>query len=224
MIIPLHKSACQRKFVFPNFLQPRSWWLNVSKNLHRHLNCYTASVLVIFLKIIFLILFIRQIIIFLISWWTGITTDVPFKASEQLIINRLKKYLQQCPAQTFLELGSGSGRVSLALAKKFPIKIIAIEKNKFLFYLAKFKHFFAGKLQGNITWLNINLFKHNLNNYDVIYLYLSPAVNKKIAAKLARQLSKNARAITFKFKLNHPQFELVQTIGKRLPLYIYQKK
>lgn len=180
--------------------------------------------LVISLKIIFLILFIRQLVVFLISWWTGIATDVPFKASEQLVINRLKEYLQQYPSQTFLELGSGSGRVSLALAKRFPIKITAIEKNKFLFYLAKFKQFFAGKLHGHITWLNINLFKHNLNNYDIIYLYLSPAVNKKIAAKLAKQLSKNARVITFKFKFNHPQFKLVQTIGKHLPLYIYHKK
>ncbi|MBU0576270.1 hypothetical protein KJ654_01240, partial [Patescibacteria group bacterium] len=63
------------------------------------------------IQLIFLVLFIRQIAIVLISWWTGTQSDVPFQSTKKSVLKKLVKYLNFSPDQKIYDLGSGSGRV-----------------------------------------------------------------------------------------------------------------
>lgn len=185
--------------------------------------------IVSFLQLVFIFLFIRQIIIFILAWYTGTQSEVPFKPTAHqhisLITKYLKTQLEPNKKYNFLEIGSGSGRVSLSLAKKFPLNISAIEKNPVLHQLSKIKSWMSWNKKGKIKWQKADLFKISFANYELIYFYLLPNIIEAVADRLVAETPATATIISYCFPIKHPQLKLQTKLGnKKSPLYIYQKK
>jgi SAM-dependent methyltransferase len=127
------------------------------------------------------------------------TFGVPFLPSSTV---KFKKVLTQLrltdgAGKTFVDLGSGDGRIVLAAAK-LGYKAFGVETNPFLLLISKVaaKIF---KLSANFS--GTNFFDLNLEDYDVVYVYLLPKTLANLEKIIDPTASKPQRIIskTFKF-------------------------
>lgn len=94
----------------------------------------------------------------------------------------------------FYELGCGRGGVATAVKKNFPeLTVFGLEKNGLQIFFAKLKSFFLGQ---KITLRKIDLFKADLENADIVYIYLERELMSKIEKKLKNELKGGSVIIT----------------------------
>jgi SAM-dependent methyltransferase len=176
----------------------------------------------IIIQLVFLILFIRQIAVVIIAWWTGTQSDVPFQSTQKSVLKKLIEYLKIEPRQVIYDLGSGSGQVAFFLAKNTEAKIIGIEKNQPLYLISKFKKLFYPKLK--LKFIHQDLFNTNLSTADVIYTYFSPRAYKKAQSKFEQELQLNTILIAWRYPFESQKFKLIKQIKDRHTMYIYRKQ
>ena len=95
----------------------------------------------------------------------------------------------------FVELGSGDGRIVRTAVKNYPIKGIAVDINGLLIIWSKF----LSKIDGTysrIDFITKNILKVNLTKADYVYLFLFPALIKKLIPNFNRDLKKGTIIIT----------------------------
>lgn len=103
------------------------------------------------------------------------------------------------PGDRFYELGSGDGRVVICAAKEFGAKATGIELSLPLYIHSAFKCLLS-RSQANIVFGN--LFKHNLSDADVIYVYGLPhALKDRLRGKLENECKPGTRVISFMFEI-----------------------
>lgn len=175
----------------------------------------------IIFQLIFIFLFIRQIILVLISWWTGTHTDVPFQSTKKSILKKLLEELNIKSTDRIFEIGSGSGRVSVFLAKNSSAQIVGIEKNIFLHWLAQFKKT-VFRLR-NVQFIHQDLTDTDLAPATIIYAYFSPKAFNKFQQKFEAELKKDTVFISWRYPFNSTHFNLIKKIPDRHTMYIYRK-
>ncbi len=116
-------------------------------------------------------------------------------------LKRILKVINLKPGQTFCELGAGNGRVSFFIGKKFPkSKIIALELALPLFIIGKIREFFYSG--NNVTFKLKNLFKQNLSDVDVVYVFGLPSkLNTKLKEKFEKDLKSGAKVVSYVFEV-----------------------
>lgn len=176
----------------------------------------------IIFQLIFLLLFIRQIIIVLIAWWTGTQSDVPFQSTKKSALKKLVNYLEIKSNQKIYDLGSGSGQVAFFLAKNTSATIIGVEKNRPLFFRSKFKQIFHPQLK--VKFQNKDLFNIDLSDADIVYTYFSPRAYKKAQSKFEKEIKNKATLVAWRYQFESPKFKLIHQIKDRHTMYIYQKQ
>ena len=88
------------------------------------------------------------------------------------------------------DLGSGDGRILIEAAKK-GIKVIGIEKNRFLNWVARRK---IRKFK-NVKIIQGDIFKQNLSKATIIVAYLSRKVTHELQKKIEKEVKKGTRII-----------------------------
>lgn len=181
---------------------------------------------ILIIKSILLSLTIRQIIKVILAFWTDLTTDVPFHQTSRKVIKQITSILNSNFSSqkhlNFYELGAGDGRLSLALATNTSFKFTAVELNPFLVALGKLKTKLKN-LSSRIEWVRQDLFKVDLTDADVVYLYLLEEVNRKLKPKLEAELVVGSKIISWKFNLISDRFKLVEEWGNKDKLRVFEK-
>jgi len=120
------------------------------------------------------------------------------------------------------EVGSWDGRISLFLwQQEKKINIIWLEINFYQYFYSKIKKYFLKC--DNISFLNRNIFKYDLSDADVIYLYWLPQNNHKLAEKFQKELKKWTRIISYVFEI--PELKLIEQnkpSKEELSIYVYE--
>lgn len=180
-----------------------------------------------FIQLIFIFLFIRQIVIFLIAWYTGNFSEVPFHATNHFAVHETIRRLKQhagSKSKLFFELGSGSGRISLAVAKHFPYRVIGVEKNPALYQLANLKTFFTFNKLGTVTWRNQSFFDTNLNKAQIVYMYIIPEIIEQLIPKLETELKSGTLVLSWRFPMQSTQFKRIDSFKRQHHMYIYRRR
>lgn len=109
--------------------------------------------------------------------------------------------LKKRSRQSFIDLGSGNGKVVLFCGVNYKIKSVGVEINNQLFKEAKIslkrlnwvtRHY--------IKFKNEDLFSQNLEKYDFVYIYSLPTMHKFLH-HLFSSLKKGAVIISYKYPL-----------------------
>lgn len=101
--------------------------------------------------------------------------------------------------QTFVELGSGDGRIVRQAVKQFGVKGIGVEINQLLVFLSRF---YAGREKlKDIEFRRENIFSTDLSKADAVYLFLMPQLLRKLTPQMAKNMRKNSIVISHGFKL-----------------------
>ena len=174
-------------------------------------------VLVITLEIVFLIGFIVFVTFLIYSSIKG-APYVPTNSKEADIILKeanLKK------GQSFIELGSGDGRLVRKAAKTYGDHALGIDINPILVWYSKFLAF--AESVRNASFLREDLFKVSLKGADIVYLFLMPELLEKLTPALKKDLRKGALVISHGFAIPALKKNLEKTIvHSPFPTYFYR--
>jgi hypothetical protein len=122
----------------------------------------------------------------------------------------------------FIELGSGDGRIVRTAVKRYSVKGTAVDINGLLIIWSKFLSK-LDKTYSKITFLNKNILKVDLSKADYIYLFLFPALIKKLIPNFDRNLKKGTMIISHGFPIEEYKAKLMKKVDRStFPTYYYQ--
>jgi trans-aconitate methyltransferase len=143
-------------------------------------------------------------------------------SSPQHVINTLVNNLNLSEHSIFYDLGCGSGKVLLSIAKKYPqAKCIGIDNSPFSYLYTKIRF---------INMRNVSIFKNNIHNVNLsnathIYCWLFTDALDKLLPKLQEQLKPNVKLYSLDFCFSNKNPTAVIDLGKNHKfghiLYIY---
>jgi predicted RNA methylase len=99
------------------------------------------------------------------------------------------------PGDVLYDLGSGTGRIIVTAAKKYGIKAVGIERDRFLAWLSK-RVIRRNKLEDRVRILRADFFQQNLSEATVITVYLSQKMNNRLEPKLRKELKRGTRIVS----------------------------
>lgn len=112
------------------------------------------------------------------------------------VINIIKN-TTRTPLKTFVDLGSGDGQVVLAVAAAFPsISCVGVENNAWLVLASRWR----ARHLPNASFVQNDLYRVKLDNYDVIFVCLVPSMLARLEASVAN-LNPSPLVISARFPL-----------------------
>lgn len=124
-------------------------------------------------------------------------TGGPFVPSSKKSVSAMIKLAHITPGQTIMDIGSGDGRVLFESAKHGAYAI-GIELNPYLVHYSRIRAF-LGQYKGTVRVLWGNLWKTNLSQADVVFVYLIPWKMDTLAAKLKKELKPGSLVVSNSF-------------------------
>lgn len=173
------------------------------------------------LLIILIILVIILMTFFLIPWFFG----APYDISRTKSLENIIKLTNPKPDDKIAELGSGDGRVCIALAQKnTKTKIYGFEINPFLVWISKRKIKKFG-LQNSIKIFWKSFWKINLSKFNKIIFFQFRSVTSSLEKKFNKELEAGTKIISHNWKL--PNWKIKKQLGQKHALYgevyLYEK-
>ncbi|MBP6913149.1 MAG: hypothetical protein KBC00_00900 [Candidatus Levybacteria bacterium] len=101
------------------------------------------------------------------------------------------------------ELGSGDAEFLLLVAKETGASCVGVEIDPFRHIIASLRVRING-LGSYITLKKKSFYHEDISSATVVYMYLIPRVLKKITPKLQKELKKETRIISYKYKMDLP--------------------
>ena len=178
---------------------------------------YIASILFIFLMIL-VIVFLLLLIAFLIFNYIPplLLRGIAYVPTEKERIKKMIKFAAVKKGDKAVDLGSGDGCLILALARA-GAEAHGYEINYILVLWSKLRIKKAG-LSGKAYVHWNNLWKADLKDFNIVFIYGFDYMMKKLEEKLARELKPGARIVSNSFPL--PTWPLSK---KENGVYLYEK-
>jgi cyclopropane fatty-acyl-phospholipid synthase-like methyltransferase len=145
-----------------------------------------------------------------------IKSDIPFVPSSTDRLNTMIELSSVKPGQKTLDLGSGDGRVVIAMAKAgaeahgFEVDPKLIEEAR--------KNIAEEGLEGKAFIHSKNFWDGDLGEYDVVTVYGITSIMGRLEAKLKNELRPNAKVVSNYFTF--PNWEPEEVKEK---VYLYKK-
>ena len=170
--------------------------------------------------IIFLISFLILISItitlayfFVIPFFFG----APYEPSRGKALKSIIKFTNPKSGDKIAELGSGDGRICIALANNLQkIEIHGFEINPFLVWISRRKIKKLG-LQNKIKIYWKNFFKEDLSRYNKIVMFQFNTITNKLSKKFKKELKPGSIIVSHWWKL--PEWKIKKQIGR---VYLYE--
>ena len=154
-------------------------------------------------------------------FWTTFRTQVPFYPSKRATWEIVSKHLPSTSQLKIIDIGSGLGDLSMALASRKPEAIVSgIEIAPLPWMIS----YIRGKLRRSHAHFMFGDY-HNLDfsKYDVIVAYLSPAAMPQLWEKASREMVEGSEIISHEFII--PGVDIYKTLASstnKADSYVYQ--
>lgn len=175
----------------------------------------------ILIFIILILILLIPITFFVIPWFYG----APYDISRKNAIKNIIKLIDPMKGDLIAELGSGDGRVCIALTKENKdVKIHGFEINPFLVLISRRK-IKKLNLQNQIKIHMRNFWNVNLSKFNKIIFFQFRTITKRLEKKFENELSPKTKIISHNWKL--PNWKIKKKLGKKELLegevYLYEK-
>lgn len=159
-----------------------------------------------------IIIAIILMLFFVFPWFIG----APFEPTSERKLKKIIKLTRIKKGDKAVDLGSGDGRLVIAMAKK-GAEAHGYEVNPILVFLSRRNIKKAGlKGKAFIHWKSF--WGENLEKYDVVVMFQFHTIMKKLERKLRKELKKGARVVSYYWKF--PSWRIVK---KQENIFVYQK-
>lgn len=150
--------------------------------------------------------------------------DVNFVPTPQSVVEEMLRLAQIGPGETIYDLGSGDGRIVITAAQAYGAFATGFEIDPRL--VAQSRKQIADRGLGDVARIEEgDLFQVDLSNVDVVTLYLSPVLNRKLVPQFSK-LKPGARVISHDFDIpGIEQQEVVRFLppdgGRERTIYVW---
>jgi len=127
--------------------------------------------------------------------------DIHFVPTPTAIVDAMLKLARVTPTDVIYDLGSGDGRIVITAARRYGARAIGIEIDPELIKEATRNARKAG-VADHVTFIQADLFKTDLSEASVVTLFLSPSINRRLEAKLKRELKPGSRIVSHRFPID----------------------
>jgi ubiquinone/menaquinone biosynthesis C-methylase UbiE len=175
------------------------------------------GLLIIFFGILVPILYLVYSFYYVIAEKKG----APYVPTSNDYLDEILKKVKPKKGQVFLELGSGDGRMVRKAVKEYGVKGIGVEYHPGLIWYSRF----LAKLQKlePIIFIRANLFDLNFSNANIIFSFLMPKTNVKLAPKILKECRKGTIIISQGFEiLDFKKKQFGQIDRKLFSTYFYK--
>lgn len=137
----------------------------------------------------------------------------PYVPTKSSFLNDILKTAKLKKGQIFIELGSGDGRVVRKAVKEYEVIGIGYDINPILIYYSRLISYFQ-KIR-NVNFYQENLYKVDVSQADVIFLFLLPRTVKKLREKLEKECKKKTLVISHGFPLYDWEKKIIHKIERK---------
>ena len=113
-------------------------------------------------------------------------------------IDRIIKFADLQPGETFYDLGSGDGRVLIAATREKCVQGVGVEIDPIKVWLSKY-FTIAADLTDKICIYRGNMYDFDVSKADVIYLYLTHQALDRLFPEILDRMKPSARIICYRF-------------------------
>ena len=157
--------------------------------------------------------------VLLLSFAYAASAGAPWVPTKKGDVDRLNKLVSLSEGDSFVELGCGNGRVCRAVLENNPgARVVGVELSIAQYLVARLQS--ASK---PIRYYFQNVFKHDLSQYDVVYMFLMPETYEKMVPKLEAEVKPGAQVISYVWPIPGWEPELVDKKKDALDLYVYRR-
>lgn len=163
---------------------------------------------ILFLLGVIVVLFILIMTIVMNVWF-----KVPYVPTPVAIVQTMLDLAALQPGMVVYDLGAGDGRFLLQAKKRQPNCIAIGYEGAFgVWIYGKIRIYFSRLTNISFYWRNF--FKADLRNADVIFVYLTISMMKKLLPKFQKELRPGTKIISHAFKLP----DLVPVDSRQVPM------
>lgn len=167
--------------------------------------------LVLFLIICFLLI--------LLSWiWPPNSPWAPWWRTSKKLAWAVCTFAKVKRNDVIYELGSGEGNVLIIAAKKYGVRCVGIEIEPVRAWLSRIDIWIRG-LSNHIRIIRGDLFKQDISEASIIFVYLVPKTLKKLKKKFLKELQPGTKIVSLRYEIdgwNYSEFD------KKNQLYLYK--
>ena len=146
----------------------------------------------------------------------------PWLPSFKRDIARIIKLANVQPGEVVYDLGSGDGRILVALANATPAeRVVGYEVSLLLYIWSRVRIAFLG-LSGKAEVRFSDFYRHDLSQANVIFCFLTPRAMKRLGEKFRRELRPGTRIISYSFSI--PGWKKIvedQPVQEAMPIHSY---
>ena len=146
----------------------------------------------------------------------------PYVPTKQKLALEILKEIKFKKNGLFVELGSGDSRIVRTAVKNYSVRGMAVDINGLLILWSKILSKFDGTYP-RINFVAKNILKIDLTKADYIYLFLFPALIKKLIPNFDRDLKKGTIIISHGFPVEEYKMKLIKKVDRStFPTYYYR--
>jgi SAM-dependent methyltransferase len=128
------------------------------------------------------------------------TPDIHFAVTPQPLADAMLKLAGVTTNDVVYDLGSGDGRIVVLAAQKYGAHAVGVEIDHTLVEISRTVAR-EGEVADRATFIEGDLFLADLSKATVVTLWLSTSVNRRLEAKLKRELKPGARIVSRQFPI-----------------------
>jgi len=128
------------------------------------------------------------------------TPDVEFVPTPESVADEMLELAWVRTGDVVYDLGSGDGRIPILAAQKYGARAVGIEIDPRLVEIAR-QVAREGEVVAKVTFIEDDFFTADISDATVVTLYLSPAVNARLEARLRRELKPETRIVSHEFPI-----------------------
>jgi SAM-dependent methyltransferase len=128
------------------------------------------------------------------------TPDIHFAVTPQPLADAMLRFARVTKDDVVYDLGSGDGRIVILAAQKYGARAVGIEIDHALVEISR-QVAREGEVADRATFVEGDLFTADISKATVVTMWLSATVNRRLEAKLRRELRPGARIVSRQFPI-----------------------
>ncbi len=174
-----------------SYLLKCDWWWGVIQFV------FPSFVYVAYQQNIPPVIYLIALVICALVFWSTYRTQVPYYPSRASLAAPIAKLLDEFQHPRFIDLGSGLGGLLFRLEKlREDGRYFGIEIAPLPYWYCQCRRFYR---QSNVKFLFGSYFSLDLNDFDVVFCYLSPAAMPELWEKASVEMKKGSLLLSYEF-------------------------